>query len=105
MEPITLFFADRERPFRLTPALILELERVRAAGIGVLCRRVFNGTFSHADISETLRLGLIGGDATPAESAALVNTYIAARPLSEALPLAVAVLEHVWFGKPSKDSK
>lgn len=49
---------------------------------------------------ETIRLGLIGGGAKPEDAAALVGTYAASRPLAETYPLAVAILECVWFGTP-----
>lgn len=50
-----------EQAFSLPPELILELERKTGAGIGSFCRRLFAGDFRHAEITETIRLGLIGG--------------------------------------------
>lgn len=92
------FFGDGERTFSLTPVLIVELERKTGAGIGGLCRRLFAGDFRHADLTETIRLALIGGGEAPEDAAALVATYAAHRPLAETYPLAVAILETVWFG-------
>jgi hypothetical protein len=94
----TGFFGDAERDFKITPELILELERKTGAGIGGLCRRLFAGDFHHADTVETIRLGLIGGGTTPAEAAALVAAYATPRPLAETYPLAVSILEVLWFG-------
>ena len=65
------FFGDGERDFLLTPEIIVELERKTGAGIGGLCRRLFAGDFKHADITETIRLGLIGGGTSPKEADAL----------------------------------
>lgn len=93
------FFGDRERAFAITPELIAELEHRTGAGIGGLCRRLFRGDFHHADITETIRLALIGGGETPTDAARLVATYAANRPLGETYPLAVAVLETLWFGQ------
>jgi hypothetical protein len=93
------FFGDADRDFRLTPELILELERKTGAGIGGLCRRLFVGDFHHIEILETIRLALIGGGANPEEAAALTTAYAASRPLAETFPLAVAILETAWFGR------
>jgi hypothetical protein len=93
------FFGDAERAFRLTPDGIVELERKTGAGIGALCRRLFAGDFHLADVSETIRLGLIGGGESPERAAQLIASYVTARPFGETYPLAVAVLEAAWFGK------
>jgi hypothetical protein len=92
------FFGDSERDFRITPELIVELERKTGAGIGGLCRRLFAGDFKHADVTETIRLALIGGGTSPKEADALTNAYAVNRPLSEIYPLAVSILETLWFG-------
>ena len=68
------FFGDGERDFRVTPELIVELERKTGAGIGGLCRRLFAGDFKQVDVTETIRLALIGGGASPKDADALVAT-------------------------------
>ena len=93
------FFGDAERDFRLTPELIVELERKTNAGIGGLCKRLFAGDFRHAEVLETIRLALIGGGETPAVAASLVATYAAPRPIMDAYPLAVSILETAMFGR------
>ena len=103
-EPHTAFFGDAEYPFRLTAKLTLELEKTTGAGIGALCTRVFNRQFSHSDISETLRLSLIGAGMAPERAASLVATYAIDRPLIETYPIAVAVLELAWFGHPNHEA-
>lgn len=92
------FFGDSERAFKITVDLITELERKTDAGIGRLCRRLFAGDFHLADVSETIRLGLIGGGATPGEASALVAAYVTNRPFAETYPLAVSILEALWSG-------
>jgi hypothetical protein len=99
------FFGDAERAFCITPELIAELERKTGAGIGVLCQRLFAGQFSHADITETVRLALIGGGASPKEADDLVAAYALGRPLSETYPLAVSILECLWFGGAKQEVK
>lgn len=93
------FFGDAERSFALTPLLIEELERVANGGIGVIAKRLFTGQFKHADMLATIRLALIGGGETPQVAASLAEVYGACRPIAEVLPIAVAILETVWFGK------
>ena len=92
------FFGDGERVFALTPELIIELERKVGVGIGTLCKRVFAGHFAHVDLVETIRLASIGGGTSPAEAETLVAIYARPRPIAETFPLAVAILETVWFG-------
>ncbi|CAJ0861897.1 hypothetical protein AMST5_01439 [freshwater sediment metagenome] len=92
------FFGDAERDFRLTPKLIGELERLTDAGIGALCKRLFAGDFSHKDICETVRLGLIGGGEDPQSAANLVAVYASDAPLARVYPTAVSILEAAWFG-------
>lgn len=92
------FFGDRERNFVLTPILIPELERLSGTGIGRLCQRLVLGDFALLEITETIRLGMIGSGTSPQEAAALVQTYIAARPLGEAHILAADILTDLWAG-------
>jgi hypothetical protein len=99
------FFGDAERDFKLTPPLIVELERKTGAGIGGLCRRLFANDFSYGDIAEIIRLALIGGGTAPKEADALVKAYVAGRPLGETFPLAVSILETLWFGKPNEKTE
>lgn len=93
------FFGDAEHTFKIAAPLVLELERKLGAGIGSICQRIFSGDFSQADVSETIRIALIGGGCEPSEAAALVAAYVPARPLIESYELAVAVLEQLWFGR------
>jgi hypothetical protein len=100
MEDMTYraFFGDAARDFQLTAPMILELERVTGAGIGGLCTRLFRNDFKHVEVAETIRLALIGAGEKPERAAELVATYVANRPLSETLPIAVGILETLWFG-------
>ncbi len=93
-----VFFGDAEREFRLTPELILELERKTGVGIGGLCRRLFAGDFRYSEIMEVIRLALIGGGEQPKRASELVDAYAASRPFMETFPIAVSVLEVAFFG-------
>lgn len=99
------FFGDGEHAFALTSELIIELERVTATGIGALCRRVFAGDFRHADLLSVIRLALIGGGVSPKDAAGLVAAYVEPRPLAETFPLAIAILETLWFGAAQTSPK
>lgn len=92
---------DRGRPADVRPHLV-ELERITEAGVGLLMARVIGGNFHAADLTETVRLGLIGGGATPAEAATLARVYVAERPLTEGHALATEILLAAWNGtKPA----
>jgi len=95
------FFGDAERDFALDALMIGELERVTGAGIGAIFKRLFANQFSHRDILETIRLGLIGGGEKPAIAASLVHVYAENQPINSTLPLALAILETLFFGKAS----
>lgn len=99
------FFGDAERDFALTPALIEELEQKCGAGIGAIAKRLFAGQFRHADMIETIRLALIGGGEAPQRAASLAKLYAAERPINEALPLSIAILETLFFGKASSNEQ
>lgn len=99
------FFGDQERSFKLTASMIVELERLRGAGIGLLIKRTISRDFYHADIIETIRLSLIGGGMSPTEAHSLVNAYVIDRPLSETYPLALAILENLFAGDPEPEKE
>jgi hypothetical protein len=64
---------------------------------------LFNNEFSHADVTETIRLALIGGDTSPQEADALTKAYATSRPIMEVFPLAVSILETLFFGKSGNE--
>lgn len=97
------FFGDKEHDFALGPALVLELEIVTGSGIGGLFKRMIANEFKAKEITETIRLGLIGGGTSPEIAARLVETYVPARPMIEAYALAVDILTALMFGR-AKDA-
>jgi len=92
------FFGDAEYPFRLSPPLITELERLSGMGIGALCQQLFAMNFRHADMLATIRLALIGGGMAHGEAERMVRTYAADLPMMNAYPLAVDILDRLWNG-------
>ena len=103
--PHRAFFGDADYDFRITPSLVIELEHKTGAGIGTLCSRVFTRQFAQSDIHETIRLALIGGGLTPARAASLIAAYAVDRPISDSYPLAVAILDDLWFGQPNHEAR
>ncbi|OAF11691.1 gene transfer agent family protein [Bradyrhizobium neotropicale] len=96
---LTAFFGDQEYTFKLTPALIRELE-AKCGPIGAITSRVFSRNFAQVDINETIRLALIGGGAAPKRAAELIAAYAEGRPLIETYELAAKILERTLFGDP-----
>jgi hypothetical protein len=80
--------------------MILELEAKTDAGIGELFRRAVANHYRFREITETIRLALIGGCAAPVEAARLVTAYVEAdgRPFAEAHALALDILSHFYVG-------
>ncbi|MET4242727.1 gene transfer agent family protein [Bradyrhizobium sp. RT10b] len=97
----TAFFGDGEHTFKLTKPMVEELEK-KCGPIGALCNRVFARNFAQADISETIRLALIGADTAPKRAAELIAAYVDGRQLVEMYELAAKILEKTLFGNPSK---
>lgn len=99
----TAFFGDGPRLFRLTDAMTAELEHLTETGIGGLFMRMTRNDFRLSDLTQVIRLGLIGGGTNPEEAARLVDTYARQRPLAEILPLALDVLDARWSGSEAAE--
>lgn len=86
-------FGDGEYTFRLGLDEIEELERKRDAGIFQIVARLSPDSRMArlTDISEVLRLGLIGGGMKPVDAMAKVKRYVDERPLDENRDIAYAV--------------
>ena len=95
----TAFFGDGQKRFALTDPMITELERITDTGIGALYLRIVASQFRLVELSEIIRLGLIGAGTNPQEAMRLVDTYAKDRPLSEVFPLALDILDSRWSGK------
>lgn len=93
---VTAPWGDGEHLFKLSVAGLLELEEKTKSPFAVVFSRVSGGGYGVADISETIRLGLIGGGKTPIEAKTLVDRYLL--PLSESAPVARLILLGVMFG-------
>lgn len=93
------YFGDAEYDFRLTVPMLTELEKSTGLPSLALFTRIFNRESALADLTETIRLALIGGGTAPKRAAELVAAYATDRPFAEIYPLAFAIAETAWFGK------
>jgi hypothetical protein len=91
---IELDWADGTYSFRLGWGQLAELQEKTDAGPYFLLNRLYAGNWRIEDISQIIRLGLIGGDEAmkPVQALGLVRRYVEARPPMENLPFAVAIL-------------
>lgn len=121
---IVLDFGDGEYTFALPVGQLAELQTKCDAGIGLIFQRLLAGRyrdnegnivlnaleakFKYEDITETIRLGLIGGGTgfvdgktvtvDPASALRLCRAYVFARPLLETWKIAAAVLSACVVG-------
>lgn len=102
MTAYTAFFGDQEYTFKLTPALIRELESKCGSGVGMIANRLFSRNFAQTDLTETIRLALIGGGTTPKRAHELIVAYVDGRPLIETYELASKILERTLLGNPNE---
>lgn len=99
---IELAFADGDYTFRLPWGKLAELQEKCNAGPYVVLRRLYDNTWRIEDISQVIRLGLIGGGTKPADALALVRRYVEERPPLENVMLAQAILSAGLMGAPEE---
>lgn len=100
---ITLNWADGERSFRLRWRELILLQEACDAGPQVVLNRLQTGHWRMNDIRDTVRLGLIGGGATPEAALKLVQDYVEARPPVENVMFAVGILAAGLMGAPDEE--
>jgi hypothetical protein len=101
---IDLDWADGTYSFRLGWKELAELQEKVDCGPYFLLDRLRSGAWRVGDISETIRLGLIGGDKemVPVKALKLVQRYVEARPPMENLAYAIAILTAGVLGAPDE---
>ena len=95
---ITMPWADGTYRFHLDIPRLAELQEKCQAGPPEVLGRLSSGRARLEDWRETIRLGLIGGGAPPAEALRLVERYVDTRPQMEALGVALVVLGAALLG-------
>jgi hypothetical protein len=89
---ITRDFADGTYSFRLAYGQWLELQEAVNAGPLELYVNLLQRKWRIQNIREIVRIGLIGGGATPADAIRLVRRYVEERPLMENVQLAIEIV-------------
>ena len=99
---IDLDWADGRYRFRLGFAQLRELQEKTGFGVFRSLRRAIEGDWGVDEISQTLRLGLIGGGMPPVDALRLTRLYVEARPPAESTEHALAVLMAAVHGVPDE---
>lgn len=99
---ITLPWADADYVFCLRWGELSQLQEKCDAGPYVVLQRLQHHLWRVEDISNVIRLGLIGGDMKPADALKLVRAYVEARPPLENVTVAVAILSAALAGAPEE---
>jgi len=99
---IELDWADGTYAFRLAWGQLAELQEKTNAGPYVVLNRLHDGTWRVEDISNVIRLGLIGGGMSPTDALKKVRTYVEDRPPLENVLVAQAILAAGLHGAPEE---
>lgn len=89
---IEMAFGDGDHLFRLRLKQIAELQEKCKAGIGTIYRRVLTGEYYIEDVTETVRLGLVGGGMDATKARTLMERYFDDLPVEMKWMTAQAVL-------------
>ena len=99
---ITLTFGDGDYEFALRWGELAELQERCDSGPYVVLQRLGSGAWRVEDLSNIVRLGLIGGGMKPEDALKKVRFYVEHRPPMETVPLAYAVLQAALLGAPDE---
>lgn len=102
---ISFDFADGTYTFRLGIGQLRELQEKTDAGPEEIYHRLDAGAWRYPYIVETIRLGLIGGGASPDKARSLVRDYVEKRPLLENVRPAMEILAALLVGAPDEPPK
>lgn len=100
------FGATEAQEFFLGFGELQELQELCDAGPQTILRRLVSGDWFVNDVSETIRLGLIGAGVAPLEALKIVKRYVkdADRGQMENVMIAIAVLSH-WLHGPDGEEQ
>ncbi|MET3899671.1 hypothetical protein ABIB57_003633 [Devosia sp. UYZn731] len=100
---ITLPWADGDYRFRLAWGELIELQEQCDAGPMVILHRLIDGQWKVQDISQIMRLGLIGGGTAPEKALKLIRDYVESRPPLENVMMARGILGIALQGAPDEE--
>lgn len=98
-------WADGDYTFRLGWGELSLLQEATDCGPLYLLERLASKHWRVGDISNTIRLGLIGGGTEPTKALALVKSYVESRPPMETAQLAYIILGAGVQGAPDEPIK
>lgn len=98
-------WADGKYTFRLRWGELAILQEKTDCGPLYLLERLAGKHWRVADISHSIRLGLIGGGLEPAAALKLVETYVENRPPMENVMMAYAIVAAGVQGAPDEKPK
>lgn len=99
---IELDWADGTYAFRLGWGQLAELQEKTDCGPYVVLNRLHSGQWRVEDISNVIRLGLIGGGMIPADALKKVRAYVEDRPPLESIIVAQVALGAALTGAPDE---
>ncbi|WP_309582982.1 gene transfer agent family protein [Rhizobium rhizogenes] len=99
---VSFDWADGTYSFRLAWGQLEELQEKCDAGPYVVLQRLHSGAWRIEDITNIIRLGLIGGGMEPAPSLKLARRYVEERPPMENLIPAQVILSAGLTGAPEE---
>lgn len=99
---IELDWADGTYAFRLAWGQLAELQEKTDCGPYVVLNRLYSNQWRVEDISNVIRLGLIGGGMAPVDALRRVRAYVEDRPPLENVPAAQAILAAGLVGAPEE---
>lgn len=99
---IDLDWADGSYRFALRWGELAELQERCDSGPYVVLQRLGSGAWRVEDLSNIVRLGLIGGGMKPEDALKKVRFYVENRPPMETVPVAYGVLQAALLGAPDE---
>ena len=90
--------ADGTYTFRLSIGGLEELQEKTGVGPLVTLRRLTSGEWMLRDLTETIRIALVGGGMKPLDALKLVRRYVVPPYLLDAVPIAVGALGAALMG-------
>lgn len=102
---ITTDWAGGRHTFRLDIGQLEELQEACDAGPEFIWARLETRAYRVKDVTEPIRLGLIGGGLKPDEARKLVRRYVETRPLAENIRTAQKILAASIAGVPDEPAK
>lgn len=98
------FLGDQVHTFLLPLKRSEELQIKLNAGPMTVLNRLVDGSWRIEDVTETIRLALIGGGMGPADAAQFISRYVDEQPLNEMLGAAVVILSATLNGRKVEDA-